>query len=185
MRNVRSVLLAAVVGLSLTTACSFSSSRSWGSAATPNSGPNSKGKPALQHSSKGKPAQQHSSNGKPAQKTPAAAPTPAPTPAPPPTPAPAATPEPPAQPAAPTRVPRDDASPTRVPRDESPTRVPRDDTSTSPAAGKSGARLGTKPAPAPAQPIDGGAAKQPPRGLSIAPSQPDPKPRSVRAAPNQ
>ncbi len=93
MRNVRSALVAAVVGLSLTTACSFSSSRSWGSAATPNSGTNGKGKPAL-----------HQSKGRPAQKTP----TPVATPKPAPAPAPAPAVEPPVEAKPPARVPRDE-----------------------------------------------------------------------------
>ncbi len=173
MRNVRSALLAAVVGLSLTTACSYSSSRSWGSAATPNRGSTGKGKPALHHSN-GKPAQHHGSNGKPAQKTPAPAATPTPAPAPVPPPAAA---EPAVQPPA--------VPPARVPREDPPTRVPRDDTSTSPAAGKGGLRLGTKSATQPTQPVDGGAAKQPPRGLSVAPAQPDPQAKGIKAAPNR
>jgi len=158
MRNVRSALVAAVVGLSLTTACSFSSSRSWGSAATPNSG--SKGKPALQHSS-GRPAQ-HTSDGRPAQKPP----TPVATPKPAPAPAPAV--EPPVE-------------------DKPPTRVPRDETPTSGATGKTGTTLGANPTqpPQPVQPINGGAAKKPgPKGLSISPAQPDPPSKGIKAAPS-
>lgn len=172
MRNVRSTLLVAIVGLSLTTACSFSSSRSWGSAANPNNGSSGKGKPALHHSSKGKPAQQNHSNGKPAQKTPEVTPTPAPAPAP--APVPAADPPAEAKP------------PARVPREEPPARVPRDESPTSGAVGKAGTTLGTKADPSPA-PIDGGKAKPKaaPKGLSIAPSNPDPPARGIKAAPNQ
>ena len=165
MRNVRSALVAAVVGLSLTTACSFSSSRSWGSGASPNSS-QGKGKPAL-HNSDGRPAQK-TSNGKPAQKTPTpvATPKPAPTPAPAPAPAPAV--EPPVE-------------------DKPPTRVPRDETPTSGATGKAGTTIGAKPTqpPQPVQPINGGAAKKPaPRGLSISPAQPEPPARGLKSAPN-
>ena len=158
MRNVRSALVAAVVGLSLTTACSFSSSRSWGSGAAPNSS-QGKGKPAL-HNSDGRPAQK-TADGKPAQKTP----TPVATPKPAPTPAPAPAAEPPVE----------DKPPTRVPRDESPT---------SGATGKAGTTIGTKPTepPKPVQPINGGAAKKPgPKGVALSPAQPDPPAKGIKA----
>lgn len=97
MRNVRSALLVAAVGLMGLTACSFSSSRSWGSGNGSTANPNAihgTGKPAQRSS--GKPAHQVVDNSKPAAKTPA----PSPAPVSKPTPAPA--------PAEPTRVGRTD-----------------------------------------------------------------------------
>jgi hypothetical protein len=111
MRNVRSALLVAAVGLMGLTACSFSSSRSWGSGNGSTANPNGihgTGKPAQQSS--GKPAKQVSnSGGKPAKQVPAPAPAPAAQPAPDPTPAPT----PPAE-----------TKPTRVGRDDPPTTSP-------------------------------------------------------------
>lgn len=87
MRNVRSALLVAV-GLMGLTACSFSSSRSWGSGNGSTANPNAthgSGKPA--HHSAGKPAHHVVDNSKPAAKTPTPSPTPVSEPAPAPAPA--------------------------------------------------------------------------------------------------
>ena len=86
MRNVRSALLVAV-GLMGLTACSFSSSRSWGSGNGSTANPNAihgTGKPA--HHSAAKPAHHVVDNSKPAS-TPSPAPVSEPTPAPAPAPA--------------------------------------------------------------------------------------------------
>ncbi len=163
MRNVRSALLVAVVGLSLTTACSYSSSRSWGSTGSNTASPDGhhgKGKPALNHGSKGKPAQQTSegkpaqaSKGKPAQQKPAPAPAPQAEPVP----------EPQAQPPAP---PADPVRPPREGRDDEPTTT----------SGKLNGTIGTKPPaprPNPDQPI-GTSKAEPPKGLRTAPAKPTP-----------
>lgn len=176
MRNVRSALLVAAVGLvSLSTACSFSSSRSWGSANT-NPDDRGTGKPAL-HSSKGKPAQHSSSKGKPAQHDPAPAPAATPAPAP----APEAVPPEATDP--PTRVGRDDETkPTSEPTKN--TTISAKPVEPKPPVGEVGITSGTTPAKgkaikaAPPKP-------EPPRGLKIAPAQPEPAPPAAKAAPNR
>jgi hypothetical protein len=176
MRNVRSALLVAAV-VSLSTACSFSSSRSWGSA---NNNPDDRGtgKPAL-HSSKGKPAQHSSSKGKPAQHDPAPAPTPAAKPAP----APAPEAVPPEETDPPTRVGRDDETkPTSEPTKN--TTISAKPVEPKPPVGKVG--LASEPAPAKGKAIKAAPPKpEPPRGLKIAPAQPDPSPPATKAAPNR
>jgi len=136
MRNVRSALLVAAVGLMGLTACSFSSSRSWGSGNGSTANPNghgSTGKPAKK--STGKPAKKVADNSKPASKEPTPAPVATPTPEP--TPAPAPVPE---------------AEPTRVGREDGPTRVPRADDPTTASVGVNSTTLSakaTKPEPKP------------------------------------
>ena len=158
MRNVRSALLVAAVGLMGLTACSFSSSRSWGSGNGSTANPNAihgNGKPA-QHSS-GKPAHKVVDNSKPAAPTPAPAPVVEPTPAPTPAPAP--------------------ADPTRVGRDDSPTRVGRTDEPSTASVGINTSTLSAKPVkpdPKPGPTI--GVASTPthenPGGIKAAPAKP-------------
>lgn len=156
MRNVRSALLVAAVGLMGLTACSFSSSRSWGSGNGSTANPNAihgKGKPA-QHSA-GKPAHHVVDNSKPA---------PAPTPAP----APAVEPAP-----DPTPAPTPPSEPTRVGRDDQPARVGREDTNTA-SVGVTNSTLSakpTKPEPKPGNTI----------GIASSPSTENPG--NIKAAP--
>lgn len=169
MRNVRFALLFAV-GLSLSTACSFSSSRSWGSGGTnpgatgTGSGANH-GKPPQ---NKGKPARQVSTN-EPASTTPSVPPK-ATEPAPPntnPTPVPAADP-------APSREGRDDsAKPTREGRVDPPAKPEREGrVDPTPASGTTpGATLNGRSGSA--APVTN--SKAAPKGLSAAPKQTAPQ----------
>ncbi len=157
MRNVRLALLI-VAGLSLSTACSFSSSRSWGSkGANPGVGSgDNHGKPAHHSSNQGKPAKVSKSDPAPKPSEPAKAEPKEPAPAVDPAPAPA-TPE----------------TPTRHGREE-----------TAPAA-SSGSATGTITSkPGSGTPAGGTVgtttAKPAPKGLSAAPVAP-PKGNKVAA----
>jgi len=134
MRNVRSALLVAAVGLMGLTACSFSSSRSWGSGNGSTANPNGAGKPAQK--SKGKPAHQVADNGKPAAHTP--------------------TPKPAVEPAP-------KPAPETPPADKEPTRVGRTDEPATTSVGVTNSTLTSKPStpePAPSGTI--GTAPTPP-----------------------
>jgi hypothetical protein len=156
--------------LSLTTACSFSSSRSWGSGASPNrtgSGDNH-----------GKPAQSSGKHGKPAKKVAEAAP-----PAPPADPPKVAESTPPAPAADPPAV-QPTEPPARDGRVDPPSRNGRDDVN--PAAGTAG--LGVSAKPTAATPGTAGASSKVagPKGLSTAPVKPPtptPAPGGKIAAP--
>lgn len=171
MRNVCLAFLVAA-GLSLSTACSFSSSRSWGSgnSATPSS------------TSTGKPARHTSSKGKPARQVPQAAPAPAdPKPVQPKATEPAAEPTTPAAPTEPTRVGRENTEPGRVGRENT---EPASTTSPSTTIGAKSAG----PAPTPGSKLllgggtgstskpgpDGGAG---PSDIKAAPVKPVPRPQ--------
>lgn len=147
MRNVRSALLVAAVGLMGLTACSFSSSRSWGSGNGSTANPNGAGKPA--HHSQGKPAHHVADSGKPAAHTP--------------TPQPAVEPKP-----APETPPAADKEPTRVGRTDEPATA---------SIGVTNSTLTSKPSkpePTPSGTI--GVASSPqaenPKGLKPAPAKP-------------
>lgn len=157
MRNVRSALLVAAVGLMGLTACSFSSSRSWGSGSGSTANPNGtqgKGKPAQK--SAGKPAKKVVDNGKPAEKNPTPAPVVEPTPDPTPAPTPA-------------------AEPTRVGREDGPTRVPREDEPKTASIGINNNTLSAKPTKPEPKPVPSGT-------IGVA-STPGENPGGIKAAP--
>lgn len=162
MRNVRSALLVAAVGLMGLTACSFSSSRSWGSGNGSTANPNGAGKPAQK--SKGKPAHQVADSGKPAAHTPTPKPAVEPAPKP-----------------APETPPAAEKEPTRVGRTDEPTTASHGVTNSTLTSKPS------KPEPAPSGTI-GAAPTQPaenPKDFKAKPGAPTPptNPGDLKPAP--